>query len=92
MFKKTGTPVLGIIENMSYFVCPHCGQRADIFGHDGAKQTAENMGETFLGAIPLEPEIRRTSDTGTPIVAENPDSPHTKAYEKIAQKIIERIG
>lgn len=92
MFKKTGTPVLGIIENMSYFICPHCGERVDIFGHNGAKQTAENMGETFLGAIPLEPEIRRTSDAGTPIVAENPDSPHTKAYEEIAQKIIQRIG
>ncbi len=92
MFKKTGTPVLGIIENMSYFICPHCGERSDIFGHNGAKQTAENMGETFLGAIPLEPEIRRTSDAGTPIVAENPDSPHTKAYEEIARKIIQRIG
>lgn len=92
MFKKTGTPVLGIVENMSYFICPHCGERADIFGHDGAKKTAESMGETFLGAIPLEPEIRRTSDAGTPIVAENPDSPHTKAYEEIARKIIRRIG
>ncbi len=92
MFKKTGTQVLGIVENMSYFICPHCGQRADIFGHNGAKQTAERMGETFLGAIPLEPEIRRTSDAGTPIVAENPDSPHTKAYEEIAAKIICRIG
>ncbi|MBQ9270741.1 MAG: Mrp/NBP35 family ATP-binding protein [Alphaproteobacteria bacterium] len=92
MFKKTGTQVLGIVENMSYFICPHCGQRADIFGHNGAKQTAERMGETFLGSIPLEPEIRRTSDAGTPIVAENPDSPHTKAYEEIAAKIICRIG
>ena len=92
MFRKTGTPVLGIIENMSYFICPHCGERADIFGHDGAKQTAENMGETFLGAIPLEPEIRRTSDAGTPIVAANPDSPHTAAYREIAQKIIQRVG
>lgn len=92
MFKKTGTPVLGIVENMSYFICPHCGERADIFGHDGAKQTAKSMGETFLGAIPLEPEIRRTSDAGTPIVAENPDSPHTRAYEEIARKIIARIG
>lgn len=92
MFRKTGTPVLGIIENMSYFICPHCGERADIFGHDGAKQTAENMGETFLGAIPLEPEIRRTSDAGTPIVAANPDSLHTEAYREIARKIIQRIG
>ncbi len=92
MFKKTGTTVLGIIENMSYFICPHCGERADIFGHNGAQQTAESMGETFLGAIPLEPEIRRTCDAGTPIVAANPDSPHTKAYEDIARKIIARIG
>ncbi|MBR6356270.1 MAG: P-loop NTPase [Alphaproteobacteria bacterium] len=92
MFQKTGTTVLGIVENMSYFICPHCGERADIFGHDGAKYTAESMGEVFLGAIPLEPEIRRTSDAGTPIVAANPDSPHTKAYEEIAQKIIQRIG
>ena len=92
MFKKTGTPVLGIVENMSYFICPHCGERADIFGHNGAKQTAESLGETFLGAIPLEPEIRRTSDAGTPIVVENPDSPHTRAYEDIARKIIQRIG
>ena len=92
MFKKTGTPVLGIVENMSYFICPHCGQRADIFGHDGAKQIAEKMGETFLGAIPLEGEIRFASDNGTPIVAANPDSPYTKAYIDIAQKIIRRIG
>lgn len=92
MFKKTGTPILGIVENMSYFVCPHCGERADIFGHNGAKQTAESMGETFLGAVPLEPEIRFTSDAGTPIVAANPDSPHTAVYEEIARKIIQRIG
>ena len=92
MFKQIGAPILGIVENMSYFVCPHCGERAHIFGHNGAKQTAESMGETFLGAIPLEPEIRATSDAGTPIVAENPDSPHTKAYEDIAAQIIRRIG
>lgn len=92
MFKQIGTPVLGIVENMSYFICPHCGQKSDIFGHHGAQQTADRMGEKFLGAIPLEMEIRENSDNGTPIVAVNPDSPHTKAYEDIAAKIIKRIG
>lgn len=92
MFKKTGTPILGIIENMSYFICPHCGKQSDIFGSHGAQKTAENMGETFLGAIPLEMAIRETSDNGTPIVASAPDSPHTKAYESIAEKIIGKIG
>lgn len=92
MFKKTGVPILGIVENMSYFICPHCGKSSDIFGHEGAKETAEQMGETFLGAIPLQMEIRETSDNGTPIVAENPDSQHTKAYEDIAKKIVQKIG
>lgn len=92
MFKKTGTPILGIVENMSYFICPHCGKQSDIFGSHGAQKTAENMGETFLGAIPLEMSIRETSDNGTPIVASEPDSPHTKAYEDIAEKIIRKIG
>lgn len=92
MFKKTGTPILGIIENMSYFICPHCGKQSDIFGSHGAQKTAENMGETFLGAIPLEMAIRETSDNGTPIVASAPDSPHTKSYESIADKIIDKIG
>lgn len=91
MFKKTGTPILGIIENMSYFICPHCGKQSNIFGSHGAEQTAKKMGETFLGAIPLEMAIRETSDNGTPIVAAQPDSPHTKAYENIAEKIIAKI-
>lgn len=92
MFKKTGTPILGIVENMSYFVCPHCGEHTDIFGHNGAKKTAESMGETFLGAIPLEAQIRFAADAGTPIVAADHDSPHTKAYEDIARKIIQKIS
>ncbi|MEE6206893.1 MAG: P-loop NTPase [Alphaproteobacteria bacterium] len=92
MFEKIGTPILGIVENMSYFVCPHCGERSDIFGHNGAKETAERMGEVFLGKIPLEMAIRTASDNGTPIVAVEPDSPHAKAYEEIARKIIQRIG
>lgn len=92
MFKKTGTPILGIIENMSYFICPCCGERSDIFGHDGAKQTAEKMGETFLGEIPLDMAIRQNADKGTPIVVSAPDSPYSQAYLDIAKKIIRRIG
>lgn len=87
MFKKTGTPILGIIENMSYYLCEKCGHRADIFGHEGARRTAEKLGEKFLGEIPLHLEIRENADNGTPIVAANPDSPHTKAYENIAEQI-----
>lgn len=92
MFKKTGTPILGIIENMSYFICPCCGERSDIFGHEGAKQTAEKMGETFLGEIPLDMAIRQNADKGTPIVVSAPDSPYSQAYLDIAKKIIRRIG
>lgn len=92
MFKKTGTPILGIIENMSYFICPCCGARSDIFGHDGAKQTAEKMGETFLGEIPLDMAIRQNADKGTPMVVSAPNSPYSQAYLDIAQKIIQRIG
>lgn len=92
MFKKIGVPVLGIIENMSYFICPHCGKQSDVFGYNGAQQTAEKMGETFLGAIPLDVAIRSGSDSGTPIVSALPDSPHTRAYEEIARKIIMQIG
>ena len=92
MFKKAGTKILGVIENMSYFVCPHCGEEVNIFGHNGAKETAERMGETFLGAVPLDLEIRQTADAGTPIVAENPDCKLSKAYEQIAEKIIQKIG
>ena len=92
MFKKTGTPIFGIIENMSYFICPCCGARSDIFGHEGAKQTAEKMSETFLGEIPLDMAIRQNADKGTPIVVSAPNSPYSQAYLDIAQKIIQRIG
>lgn len=92
MFKKTGTPILGIIENMSYFICPCCGARSDIFGHEGAKQTAEKMSETFLGEIPLDMAIRQNADKGTPIVVSAPNSPYSQAYLDIAQKIIQRTG
>lgn len=92
MFKKTGTPILGIIENMSYFICPCCGERSDIFGHEGARQTAKKLGEVFLGEIPLDMAIRENADKGCPVVLSQPDSPYTRAYTDIAKKIIARIG
>ncbi|MBO5443160.1 MAG: iron-sulfur cluster carrier protein ApbC [Alphaproteobacteria bacterium] len=91
MFKKVNVPILGIVENMSYYLCEKCGHRADIFGHAGARKTAEEMGETFLGEIPLHLEIRENSDNGTPIVFSKPESPHTKAYEEIAAKVKEKL-
>jgi ATP-binding protein involved in chromosome partitioning len=86
MFRKVGVPVLGIIENMSYFVCPKCGEHADVFGHGGAQAEAERLGVPFLGAIPLDMEIRARSDSGEPITAALPDSEHAKTYCAVADK------
>jgi len=91
MFNKVDVPVLGIVENMSTFICPHCGQRSDIFGHGGARQEAEKLGVTFLGEVPLTIEIRETSDAGTPIVAATPDSVPAGAYREIAGRVWEAI-
>lgn len=91
MFKRVDVPILGIIENMSYYLCEHCGHRADIFGHEGARKTAEALGEVFLGEIPLHLEIRENADNGTPVVFAKPDSPHTKVYEEIAGKIKDEL-
>src|SRR4051794_14312963 len=87
MFRKVDVPVLGIVENMSYFTCPHCGGRSDIFAHGGARAEAEKMQTPFLGEIPLDIAIRETSDAGTPIVAAQPDSPHTAAYRAVAEQV-----
>ena len=87
MFRKVDVPVFGIIENMSYFSCPHCGERSDIFSHGGARAEAEILSTDFLGEIPLAIEIRETSDSGHPIVISQPDSAHAKAYRAIAQEI-----
>jgi ATP-binding protein involved in chromosome partitioning len=86
MFRKVSVPVLGIIENMSTFVCPKCGEHSDIFGHGGAQAEAERLGVPFLGAIPLDMEIRARSDSGRPITATDPDSPHAKTYREVAAK------
>jgi ATP-binding protein involved in chromosome partitioning len=84
MFSKTGIPILGIVENMSYFACPHCGERSDIFGHGGARAKAVELGIPFLGEIPLEIAIRESSDAGRPIVSASPDSEHAQRYRRLA--------
>ncbi|MDH3196389.1 MAG: iron-sulfur cluster carrier protein ApbC [Hyphomicrobiales bacterium] len=84
MFRRVDVPVLGIIENMSYFLCPHCGERSDIFGHGGAEAEASRIGVPFLGAVPLHMDIREKSDAGTPVVVSAPDSDHAQMYREIA--------
>jgi len=91
MFRKVDVPVLGIIENMSYFLCPHCGERSDIFSHGGARRTAEALGTEFLGEVPLDIAIRETSDAGLPITATQPDSLQAQTYVRIAQRIAVKI-
>jgi ATP-binding protein involved in chromosome partitioning len=91
MFKRVNVPILGIVENMSYFICPNCDTRHEIFGHGGARQEAEKMGVPFLGEIPLDPELRERSDSGRPIVATEPDSPHSAAYKQMAETIWEKL-
>ena len=87
MFRRVNVPVLGIVENMSYFRCPECGTRADIFGHGGARHEAERQGVPFLGEVPLHIEIREKSDAGLPVVATDPDGAHAKTYREIAARV-----
>ena len=91
MFKKVNVPVLGIVENMSYFQCPHCGTRSDIFGHGGARHEAERLAVPFLGEIPLHMSIRVTSDSGTPVVESEPDGPHAAIYRAIGAKVRDQL-
>jgi ATP-binding protein involved in chromosome partitioning len=91
MFKKVNVPVLGIVENMSYFQCPHCGTKSDIFGHGGARHEAEKLGVPFLGEVPLHMAIRATSDAGTPVVDSEPDGPHAAIYRAIAGQVRDQL-
>ena len=91
MFRKVNVPLLGIVENMSHFLCTDCGARHDIFGHGGAAAEAEKLGVPFLGEVPLEMAIRATSDDGTPIVASQPESPHAAHYQKIAAGLLAQL-
>jgi ATP-binding protein involved in chromosome partitioning len=92
MFRKVNVPVLGIVENMSYFMCPNCGTRSDIFGHGGARHEAERMGVPFLGEVPLHIDIRERSDAGLPVVATMPDGPHAQVYRGIAAHVRDQVG
>jgi ATP-binding protein involved in chromosome partitioning len=92
MFEKTKVPVLGLVENMSFYCCPNCGHRADIFGHGGARTEAARLGTEFLGEIPLLLDIRLASDGGTPISALAPESAAAKAYAALAARVWEKIG
>jgi ATP-binding protein involved in chromosome partitioning len=91
MFRRVNVPVLGIVENMSTFICPHCGTRSDIFGHGGARHEAERLGVPFLGEVPLAIEIREKSDAGAPVVASDPDGPHAESFRAIAARVREGL-
>jgi ATP-binding protein involved in chromosome partitioning len=91
MFRKTDVPILGIIENMSSFLCPNCGHETHVFGHGGARRTAETLACEFLGEIPLDLSIRETSDSGNPIVASAPHSREATAFTAIASRIAAQL-
>ena len=91
MFARVEVPVLGVIENMSYFVCPHCGTRSDIFAHGGARHEAERLGVPFLGEVPLHMAIRETSDAGRPVTATDPAGQHAAAFIAIAREVAARL-
>ena len=91
MFKRVNVEVLGIVENMSYFLCPKCGERSEIFGHGGAREEADKLGVPFLGEVPLHMDIREKSDSGLPVVATDPDGPHAKIYRDIAARVRDQL-
>jgi ATP-binding protein involved in chromosome partitioning len=91
MFKRVNVPVLGVVENMSYFLCPSCGTRSDIFSHGGARHEAERLGVPFLGEVPLHMTIREKSDAGLPVVATAPDGEHARIYRDIATKVLAQL-
>ena len=91
MLRKMDVPILGLVENMSYFTCPDCDGRSDIFGHGGAQMAAKELGLDFLGEIPLDLAIRETADAGTPIVVAAPDSAVAGAYFRIVDQVLEKI-
>jgi len=92
MFRRVNVPVLGIVENMSYFLCPHCGERSDVFGHGGARHEAERLNVPFLGEVPLDLEIRETSDAGRPLVVSEPNSAQAAVYREIAKNVWRELG
>lgn len=91
MFRKVNVPVLGIIENMSYYICRHCGEREEIFGHGGGKKTAEMLGVPFLGEVPIDPKVVVGGDTGEPIVTADPSAPASLAFKELARQVVQQV-
>ncbi|HYC91529.1 MAG TPA: Mrp/NBP35 family ATP-binding protein [Thermoanaerobaculia bacterium] len=91
MFRKVNVPVLGIIENMSYFICRHCGEREEIFGHGGGQKTAEMLGVPFLGEVPIDPKVVVGGDSGEPIVVSEPQSPASAAFRELARQVAQQV-
>jgi ATP-binding protein involved in chromosome partitioning len=91
MFRKVNVPVLGIIENMSYYICRHCGERTEIFGHGGGKRTAEMLGVPFLGEVPIDPKVVVGGDSGEPIVVMDPDSAAAQAFRELAKQVAAQV-
>jgi ATP-binding protein involved in chromosome partitioning len=92
MFDRLNVPVFGVIENMSYFVCPHCGERTEVFGHGGARAAAEELGLEFLGEIPLDARTREAGDAGVPIVEAEPESPQAGVFVSVAENVAARCS
>jgi ATP-binding protein involved in chromosome partitioning len=92
MFEKLNVPVFGIVENMSYFLCPHCGERTDIFGHGGAEAAAEEAGLDFLGELPLHSAIRSGGDSGVPVTVSDPDSTQARAFTELAKRVTAKLS
>ena len=92
MFQEVKVPILGIVENMSYFVCPHCKGRTNLFSHGGGAKVAEKLGVPFLGEIPLSADVRESGDLGVPIVEANPQSPQAEAFRQLAGKVAARVS
>ncbi len=91
MFRKVNVPILGIVENMSYYICRHCGEREEIFGHGGGRKTAEMLGVPFLGEVPIDPKVVVGGDTGEPIVVADPASPAAQAFRELARQVVEQV-
>ncbi len=92
MFKKVEVPILGVVENMSYFICPRCNKRHEIFDHGGVKKASKKFNVPFLGEIPLETKVRIGGDEGTPIVVSEPESPVSKAFKNLADLVVKQIN
>jgi len=92
MFQQTRVPILGIVENMSYYICPHCNSRDHIFGQGGGRRAAEQLGIPFLGEVPLDLAIRTQSDIGKPIVVAQPDAPSARTLREIAEKVAAQVS